>query len=235
MDAIRLILVGPAGWDWMQVVDILLAFVLSSLIGFEREIRMKSAGLRTHALVGLATALLILISKYGFTDVLVDEHLRLDPSRVAAQVVSGIGFIGGGLIFVRKDIVHGLTTAATIWLTAAIGMACGAGMHLLALMTCGGYFLVVFGYTACMQRALGRSSRLYIRYRVGYDAMAGVISLCTLQEFSLLGFSTEQPEPGSETAGVEIRLRGKAAVQVLANDISSLPAVVSVELNPPEK
>lgn len=110
-----------------------MAFVLSSLIGLEREWRQKSAGLRTHTLVGMGAALFIIIGKYGFNDVLSDGRVILDPSRIAAGVVSGIGFIGGGLLFVRGDIVRGLTTAAIVWMTAAIGMACGAALVLLAL------------------------------------------------------------------------------------------------------
>ena len=100
-----------------------MALLLSAAIGLEREMRQKSAGLRTYTLVGLASALIILISKYGFTDVLSGGRIVLDPSRIAAQIVSGIGFIGGGVIFVRKDLVRGLTTASTIWVTSAVGMA----------------------------------------------------------------------------------------------------------------
>ena len=112
------------GQGWLQIGELGLAFVLSALIGVEREIRQKSAGLRTYTLVGLAAALIMLVSKYGFGDVL-SERVVLDPSRIAAQIVTGIGFIGGGLIFVRRDSVRGLTTAAIVWLTAAVGMACG--------------------------------------------------------------------------------------------------------------
>jgi putative Mg2+ transporter-C (MgtC) family protein len=111
-----------------QAGDLALALVLSALIGAEREMHQKSAGLRTNAIVGLAAALIMLVSKYGFADVL-GPHSTVDPSRVAAQIVSGIGFIGGGLIFVRREaFVEGLTTAAIVWLTAGIGMACGAGL-----------------------------------------------------------------------------------------------------------
>jgi putative Mg2+ transporter-C (MgtC) family protein len=92
----------------------LLALVLSALIGIEREVRAKSAGLRTHTLVGLGSAVFMIVSKYGFEDMVALEGVSIDPSRVAAQVVSSIGFIGGGLIFVRRDIVRGLTTAATV-------------------------------------------------------------------------------------------------------------------------
>ena len=88
----------PIGQTWLQLVELGLAFVLSALIGLEREVRQKSAGLRTYTLVGFSSALIILISKYGFTDILQQDRIVLDPSRIAAQIVSGIGFIGGGVI-----------------------------------------------------------------------------------------------------------------------------------------
>src|ERR1700683_321078 len=122
-----------AGQGWLQIGELAMAFVLSALIGLEREIRQKSAGLRTYTLVGVSSALIMLVSKYGFTDILENGRVVVDPSRVAAQIVSGIGFIGGGVIFVRKDLVRGLTTASIVWLTAAICMAEGAGRPGLAL------------------------------------------------------------------------------------------------------
>ena len=141
-----------SGQGWSQVGDLGVAFALSSAIGLERELRQKSAGLRTYTLVGVASALIMLISKYGFTDVIVAGRVVLDPSRVVAQVVSGIGFIGGGLIFVRRDAVRGLTTAAAVWLTAAVGMAAGAGLAILALAVTGVHFIVAYGYTPLARR-----------------------------------------------------------------------------------
>src|ERR1700690_1602690 len=96
----------PVGQSWLQLSELGLAFVLSALVGVEREIRQKSAGLRTYTLVGFSAALIMLVSKYGFMDVLAADRVVLDPSRVAAQIVTGIGFIGGGLIFVRRDNVR---------------------------------------------------------------------------------------------------------------------------------
>lgn len=235
MDIIDFFTKIPNEWQWFQVLDLGLAFILSSLIGLERETKMKSAGLRTHAIVGLAAALLMLVSKYGFVDVLTGDLMRFDPARVAAQIVSGIGFIGGGLIFVRKDIVHGLTTAATVWLTAAIGMACGASLHLLALFACGGYFITMFGYTAIMNRLRGQTSRLLIRYRTGHDAAAAVVALCDAKDFIMLGFAMGPPDPAPETATVALRVRGKFPIKSLAQDLSALPAVLSVTVNPPEE
>jgi putative Mg2+ transporter-C (MgtC) family protein len=105
----------PMGQGWYQLAELGLAFVLSASIGLEREVRQKSAGLRTYTLVGFSSALIMLVSKYGFTNVLDTGRVVLDPSRIAAQIVSGIGFIGGGLIFMRKTLIRGLTTAATVW------------------------------------------------------------------------------------------------------------------------
>jgi len=131
-----------SGQGVKQFVELGSAFLLSAAVGLEREIRHKSAGLRTYTVVGTTAALFLLISKYGFTDVLAKDLVVLDPSRVAAQIVSGIGFIGGGLIFVQGDRVNGLTTAATVWLVTGVGMACGAGLPLLALAVTCAYFVV---------------------------------------------------------------------------------------------
>ena len=99
------------GQGLQQLEELGLAVVLSALVGLEREMRQKTAGLRTYTLVGVSAALFMLISKYGYTDVLENGRVVLDPSRVAAQIVSGIGFIGGGVIFLRRDTIKGLTTA----------------------------------------------------------------------------------------------------------------------------
>ena len=134
----------PTGQGWTQVGEFGLAFLLSGLIGLEREWRQKSAGLRTYTVVGIGSALFMLISKYGFTDVVHQGTVMLDPSRVAAQIVSGLGFIGGGVIFTHRGSVRGLTTAAGIWLTAAVGAACAAGLPILAALATGAYLLLSF-------------------------------------------------------------------------------------------
>ena len=105
---------------------LLAAMAMGGLIGLERELRAKDAGLRTHVLVALGSALFTLVSQYGF-----GADLK-DSSRVAAQVVSGIGFLGAGTIIFQKNVVHGLTTAAGLWVTAAIGLSCGTGMFAVA-------------------------------------------------------------------------------------------------------
>lgn len=117
------------------ILRLFIASVLGSIIGLDREYRAKEAGYRTHCLVSLGSALMMIISQYGFIDV-VSGHLdqiRYDPGRVAAQVVTGIGFIGAGTIILQRQIVRGLTTAAGIWATSGIGLAVGAGMYWLGI------------------------------------------------------------------------------------------------------
>lgn len=111
--------------EWNFILRLFIAGLLGGLIGFEREFRAKEAGLRTHFLVALGSALFMLISQYAFSG-------RFDAARVAAQVVSGIGFIGAGVIIFQKNVVRGVTTAAGLWVAGAIGLACGAGMYAIA-------------------------------------------------------------------------------------------------------
>ena len=110
-----------------------LAALLGGVIGFERERLSWAAGLRTHMLVCVGACLFMIVSAYGFMDVLAHEHVSLDPSRVAAQVVSGIGFLGAGSILLRGEIVRGLTTAASLWSVAAVGLATGGGLYVAAV------------------------------------------------------------------------------------------------------
>jgi putative Mg2+ transporter-C (MgtC) family protein len=114
------------------VLRLLVAAVLGALVGLERERLEWAAGMRTHALVSLGSALFMVVSIFGFSDILNERHVILDPSRVAAQVASGIGFIGAGTIIFRREVVKGLTTAASIWAVAAVGLAVGGGMFVAA-------------------------------------------------------------------------------------------------------
>ena len=117
------------------MLRLFIAALFGGLIGLEREYRAKEAGFRTHFLVALGSALFMLLSQYGFEGILsTGQNVRLDPSRIAAQVVSGIGFIGAVTIIFQKHIVRGLTTAAGLWVTAAIGMSTGAGLFILSLL-----------------------------------------------------------------------------------------------------
>ncbi len=221
------------GQDWPQFIALALAFALSSLVGLEREFRLRSAGLRTHALVGLGAALIMIVSKYGFADVLVQEHTVLDPARIAAQIVSGIGFIGGGLIFVRKDTVRGLTTAASIWVTAAIGMACGAGLPWLAVFTTAGHFVVAFGYTRLVCRIMDSNSRLHITYKSESEALSRILDQCAANGFAVQGFHLDPPATeGCMVTSIGLHLQGHTPVRFLVEELAVLPGVLSVAVMP---
>lgn len=114
------------------LIRLLTAAALGSLIGFERERLLWAAGIRTHMLVCVGSSLIMIVSQYGFAHILTQQNIVLDPSRIAAQVVSGIGFLGAGAILARGEIVKGLTTAASIWTVAAIGLAVGGGLYFAA-------------------------------------------------------------------------------------------------------
>jgi putative Mg2+ transporter-C (MgtC) family protein len=196
------------------------------------------------------------VSKYGFTNILESGRVVLDPSRITAQIVSGIGFIGGGLIFVRKDIVRGLTTAATVWLTAAVGMACGAGLPVLAIAVTFGHFVVVFVFPS-IERRLPKSrwapSTLQISYQDGRGVLREVLASCTRSEFSVSGVQVERdpsdeagparvasqetlnsgdihgalaPPKGIVTLRIEVR--GAKSVARLAERLSEIDGVISV-------
>jgi putative Mg2+ transporter-C (MgtC) family protein len=220
------------GQGLQQIAELALAFGLSSLIGLEREWRQKSAGLRTHTLVGVGAALFVLVSKYGFGDVL-GGRVTLDPSRVAAQVVSGIGFIGGGLIFVRGDAVRGLTTAAIVWVTAAVGMACGAGLAVLAVVATAAHFVVVLVYPR-LAAALPRSRYLGFGLRVVYEDGRGILreilAESTRRGYSIARVATQQFDlRGLAAVAVTLEVRGQPSVDPLAAGLSDLDGVLQVE------
>jgi putative Mg2+ transporter-C (MgtC) family protein len=227
----------PIGQGWAQIGDLALALVLSAVIGFEREMRQKSAGLRTHTIVGFGAALMMLVSKYGFTDVL-STHVSVDPSRVAAQIVSGIGFVGGGLIFVRRDAVRGLTTAAAVWLTAGVGMAAGAALPVLAIAATAGYVLVVLLFAPLAARLPGSTrvpAALKVEYAGGRGVLRELLERCTNMGYVVLELATDQRhDPGDERPGylgevtVRLLVQGRQPVSELAAALSDLDGVHAV-------
>jgi putative Mg2+ transporter-C (MgtC) family protein len=215
---------------WGQTGDLAVALVLSAAIGLEREFRQKDAGLRTNTLVGVGAALFMLVSKYGFDDVLRDRLVVLDPSRVAAQIVSGVGFLGAGLIFVRRDAVRGLTTAAAVWVTAAIGAAAGAGLLLLAALATGAYFVVTL-LLPLARRYLPASgtSTLLVRYPDGHGILRTVLNEATQRGFTVDDLSAETRKDGRPpTVTVTMHVHGKRPVSELASALTDLDLVSAV-------
>jgi putative Mg2+ transporter-C (MgtC) family protein len=227
--------VPPALWStsdqWSLLLPVLVALVLSTTIGLEREAWAKSAGLRTHALVGVGSAVFMVISKYGFADMLGIDNVALDPTRIAAQIVSGIGFLGGALIFVRQDAVRGLTTAATVWVVAAVGMACGAGLPVLAVAATGGHFVITRGLTP-LGRATARRRRqppmLRLGYADGQGVLRAVLAVCTGSGWVVHGVEVDRDSVdgnGTRVIGVMLRLHGAGNLGELACEIGQLSGV----------
>ena len=147
--------------NWEFIVRLLLAGILGSAIGIERKAHFKQAGLRTHFVVAIGSALIMIVSKYGFSDVVNGTSVVVDPSRIAAQIVSGIGFLGAGVIIFQRNAIRGLTTAAGLWTTAGIGMAVGAGAYVIGIVATA---LVLFGFIVLrpLERKLIRNVHLVV-------------------------------------------------------------------------
>ncbi|MBG6184809.1 putative Mg2+ transporter-C (MgtC) family protein [Arthrobacter sp. CAN_A214] len=206
------------------------AFLLSSLIGLERQIRQKSAGLRTHALVGTGSAVFTLVSAYGFATV-TGPDTPLDPSRIAAQIVSGVGFLGAGVIFMNRDVVRGLTTAATIWMSAAVGMACGAGMVPLAVTATVLHFVAV-GLLAPLARLLPLADRkrtVEIHYLDGRGVLREALAAATEMGFDASILSTRKvPDGPAPQVLVRMKFHGKVPLRDLLAQLSEVPGVLGV-------
>jgi len=162
--------------QWELIARLMLAAGLGSVIGIERERSVRAAGLRTHMLVCVGSSLIIIVSAYGFSTVLGD-HVVLDPSRVAAQVVSGIGFLGAGSIILRNEAIKGLTTAASIWAVAAIGLASGAGLYTAAIAST----LIILAILAGLKPLEDRFAALRSPLKLQLKARPGETSLASLK------------------------------------------------------
>ncbi|MGF3056424.1 MgtC/SapB family protein [Microbacterium sp. YY-01] len=215
----------------MQAVLMALAFVLSLVIGVERQWQRKHAGIRTHVLVGVGSALFTLVSAHGFPYAEIDSA-AVDPSRIAAQVVSGIGFLGAGVIFVRQDIVSGLTTAASIWMAAAVGMACGAGMPTLA-----GLGVVIYMVTTTVVPFLRRRMRVKrledvrVTYKSGTEVLHRVLALAAelnLQTTLKYARIFDDSHKRARYEAVFMFTKDRKQMARLVMELSSVPGILSV-------
>ena len=214
------------------VVRLLLAALAGSLIGLERERLAWAAGLRTHMLVCVGACLLMIVSAHGFDDVL-GPRVVLDPSRVAAQVVSGIGFLGAGTILLRGDAVKGLTTAASLWAVAAIGLAIGCGLYTAGLATTVIVLVILAGIKPLQERVRARtqSRQLLLTARRGAMTMATLHTVIggraeRVRQFVLNRGSGDEPD----TIEVTFARMTPAAAAEVAAILRAQPDVVAVEM-----
>lgn len=221
----------------ISVLEIVLrlgvATLLGALIGLERERLERAAGLRTHAVVSVASALIMIVSAYGFPDpVSGDPRLvALDPSRVAAQVVSGIGFLGAGVIFFRKNAVRGLTTAASIWAVAGIGLAAGGGLYEAAGLGTGFILLIQVGLRPLEHHFFvhHQDHRLELRVRRDVDTLAAIERAVESAAVEIRRLSLRPVRDGSENR-VDLELGGMVRPPAMTSLLEALRALDGITL-----
>lgn len=220
--------------DWSNVPTemavLSLALVLGGIIGLERQYRHKAAGIRTHALVSLGSCVFTLISVVGFIG-LADYDFVRDPSRIAAQIVSGIGFLGAGVIFVNRDVVRGLTTAASIWLSAAIGMACGAGLFPMAVFGTVLYLVTVFVLDALNRFVpqAGKRSTLVVVYEDGRGVLRVALArLAALGCHVALLSTAHTARGGREAVRAELQIRSGPPLPTVIEQLGGVSGVLAV-------
>ncbi len=210
------------------LVRLLLAALLGSLVGLERERLEEVAGLRTHMLVAVGAAIFMLVSAFGFNDILGHPNVVLDPSRVAAQVVSGIGFLGAGTIIMRRTIVHGLTTAASLWAVAAIGLAVGGGLYFGAVAASVVVLIILVVIKPIERRYFvhrrPRTLTLKIdRHTFSLPALESAVESADLRMQSILFQPGESDD--EETVALTVDRAATSKVYSLMDDLRNMPGV----------
>ena len=220
------------GFQGQMLLRVILAAGCGALIGIERELNAKTAGLRTHVIIAFASALTLVVSKYGFYDV-VSDYVRLDPSRVAAGIAGSIGFLGTGIIFVQKKEVVGLTTASGLWATVAIGMAVGAGMYEIGIAST--VFLVVMQY-ALHRRAMAKTDNGYESCKIAV-CMEGM-DLRELQQklherkIRVVGVQAHREKDDDAIyATLSVEYPDKFRFEDVVDITDNIPGITSIEVN----
>jgi putative Mg2+ transporter-C (MgtC) family protein len=219
-----------------ELVPLAVALVLSSIIGIEREVRQKIAGLRTHALVGMGSAVFMLVSKFGFDDILVPGRVVLNPGQLAGQIITGIGFLGGGIIFVRRESARGIITAASIWVVAAVGMAAGSGLYTLAIATTLGELLITLVYTPAtewLRRNQDIVGELSLTYREGTGVLRQAMAELTRSGCSVEGLSIVPSTTAAQDICVVLEVRGPTTMADLTATLAQIDGVVAARTGPP--
>lgn len=218
---------------WTFVIRLLVATLLGALIGLEREYHAKEAGVRTHLLVALGSCLFMIISVYGFDAYLGRDHVSFDPSRIASQVVTGIGFIGAGTIILQKQVVRGLTTAAGVWVTAAIGLACGDGMYLLAVISTA-VVLISLGLINLYLPYLSQKEREITFLAEDYQVMTEILDNLRHEKITVLNYELrkEAEENGGKMLVVlKIRMKRYDNIQGVLSILKNFEKVELVQIS----
>ena len=220
--------------DWgVVILRLLLATFLGAVIGFEREYHAKEAGVRTHLLVALGSCLFMIISVYGFDFMLDQDHVSFDPSRIASQVVTGIGFIGAGTIILQKQMVRGLTTAAGLWVTAAIGLACGNGMYIIAAVTTV-IVLVSLGLINVYLPYFSQKERHITFLAEDYEVMTEILDRLRQEKITVLNYELHkdaEENNGKMLVSLEIRMKRYDNVKGITSILKNFEKVELVQIS----
>lgn len=206
--------------EWNFIWRLCAAGLCGTIIGLAREYRVKDAGFRTHFLVALGSALMMIVAQYGFEELLAThDGLRFDPGRIAAQVVSGIGFIGAGTIILHRQLVRGLTTAASLWATAGIGLAAGAHMYVVAGAAT---LLTLFGLEALTLffGGLGRKRTLIVYSSGRREVIDAMFNKLKTSKYTVISYEIEPTRMDGATvyrATLVIRAKGIAEEEEFVN------------------
>jgi putative Mg2+ transporter-C (MgtC) family protein len=211
------------------------ALLLGAVIGFEREQKEHAAGMRTLALVSLGCALFTIVSAYGFLDLLAIPHTVIDPTRIASYIVAGIGFLGGGIIFIsqQNEKVKGLTTAATVWVIAAVGIACGIGMILAALATTVMMLFILFLLPLVEGAILPHASSSMRHIVIKASSVSGQFIACIYEICSRNKVTIEklhlQAEKEGEALGLICRIPSEGSLAKVISELRQLSEVISIQ------
>lgn len=217
--------------DWETLLRLAAAAGLGSLIGFERERLLWAAGIRTHMLVSVGACLFMIVSSYGFAEAVRNPNVVLDPSRVAAQVVSGIGFLGAGSILLRNEVVKGLTTAASIWSVAAIGLAVGGGLYFAAGASTAVILLILAGVKPLEEayRARNQACTIRIGCEKASDITADILrQVLGLRASQIKRFVVESYDP--TTLLVEVNKVSAEDIRIFSEKLADIDGVRKVDV-----
>ena len=227
----------PPGNVWVHVLRVILAGICGGAIGFERTKRLKEAGIRTHCIIAIAACLFMILSKYGFTDMESTSGLLYpgtkgaDPSRIASQIVSGISFLGVGVIFRNGTSVKGLTTAAGIWATAAVGMSLGCGMYWLGLSVTA---MIVFTQLIFHRYSIGNdaysASDLRVVAKDSEEFLASFLEMLEQKQIQLLSIKIERQYDGTAVYNISMRTRNSLSAAEIIRVFSENPDIKSISM-----
>ncbi|MBM7555121.1 MgtC/SapB family protein [Thalassobacillus pellis] len=211
----------------VYLIRLLIALLLSGLIGFERELKNHSAGFRTHILVGVGSCLMMLLSLYGFQSFIqAYDNIRFDPARIPSYVISGIGFLGAGTIIVNGMTIKGLTTAASIWTVAGLGLVIGAGMYDAAILTTILVLLSLVLLNQIEEKVMAGRNKNYLRLVVERDVNMGEL-LRTFEEvgINIRKLSIENERTGERILFIELEKGQKFDQAILFDQLSKVEHV----------